>query len=77
LFLNKIKNKISKDDYNSLTKYYKEVVMPFQINVNLDALSAYNALAKVNASTTKAQLKLVTMKRINSVADDTSGFRVG
>jgi len=51
--------------------------MPFQINTNLDALSAYNALAKVNASTTKAQLKLATMKRINSVADDTSGFRVG
>jgi flagellin len=77
LFLNKINNKISKDAYNSLTKYYKEVVMPFQINTNLDALSAYNALAKVNASTTKAQLKLATMKRINSVADDTSGFRVG
>jgi flagellin len=51
--------------------------MPFQINTNLDALSAYNALAKVNASTTKAQLRLATMKRINSVADDTSGFRVG
>ncbi len=51
--------------------------MPFQINTNLDALSAYNALAKVNAQTTKAQLRLATMKRINSVADDTSGFRVG
>jgi len=51
--------------------------MPFQINTNLDALSAYNALAKVNASTAKAQLRLATMKRINSVADDTSGFRVG
>ncbi|MCS7053252.1 MAG: flagellin [Ignavibacterium sp.] len=51
--------------------------MPFQINTNLDALSAYNALAKVNAQTTKSQLRLATMKRINSVADDTSGFRVG
>ncbi len=51
--------------------------MPFQINTNLDALSAYNALAKVNAATSKSQLRLATMKRINSVADDTSGFRVG
>jgi len=51
--------------------------MPFQINTNLDALSAYNALAKVSSQTAKAQLRLATMKRINSVADDTSGFRVG
>jgi flagellin len=51
--------------------------MPFQINTNLDALSAYNALAKVNSQTAKAQIRLATMKRINSVADDTSGFRVG
>lgn len=51
--------------------------MPFQINTNLDALSAYNALAKVNAQTAKAQLRLATMKKINSVADDTSGFKVG
>ncbi len=51
--------------------------MAFQINTNMDALNAYNALAKVNAQTTKAQLRLATMKRINSVADDTSGFKVG
>lgn len=51
--------------------------MPFQINTNLDALSAYNALAKVSNQTAKAQLRLASMKRINSVADDTSGFRVG
>jgi flagellin len=51
--------------------------MAFQINTNMDALSAYNALAKVNAQTTKAQLRLATMKRINEVADDTSGFKVG
>lgn len=51
--------------------------MPFQINTNLDALSAYNALAKVSSQTAKAQLRLATMKKINSVADDTSGFRVG
>ena len=43
----------------------------------MDALSAYNALAKVNAQTNKAQLRLATMKKINSVADDTSGFKVG
>lgn len=51
--------------------------MAFQINTNIDALNAYNALAKVNAQTAKAQLRLATMKRINSVADDTSGFKVG
>ena len=51
--------------------------MSFLINTNMDALSAYNALAKVNAQTTKAQLRLATMKKINSVADDTSGYKVG
>lgn len=51
--------------------------MAFQINTNVDALNAYNALAKVNAQATKASLRLATQKRINSVADDTSGYRVG
>jgi flagellin len=51
--------------------------MSFQINTNLDAFNAYNALAKTSASTNKAQLRLATMKKINSVADDTSGFKVG
>ncbi len=51
--------------------------MAFQINTNLDALNAYNALTKVNAQTAKAQLRLATMKRINRVADDTSGYKVG
>jgi flagellin len=51
--------------------------MGFGINSNIDALRAYNALASVNASTTKAQLRLATGKRINSVADDTSGYAVG
>ena len=51
--------------------------MPFQINTNLSALDAYNALAKVNAQTNKAQLRLASQLRINSVADDTSGYRVG
>ncbi|MBZ0198627.1 MAG: flagellar biosynthesis protein FliC [Ignavibacteriaceae bacterium] len=49
----------------------------FKINTNVGALNAYNALAKVNAQTQKASLRLATQKRINSVADDTSGFRVG
>ncbi|MCF8353754.1 MAG: flagellar biosynthesis protein FliC [Melioribacteraceae bacterium] len=49
----------------------------FRINTNLGALQAYNALAKVNKETATAQLRLATQKRINSVADDTSGFAVG
>ncbi len=49
----------------------------FSINTNIDALQAYNALAKVNMNTEKAQLRLATGKRINSVADDTSGYAVG
>ncbi|MGE5680447.1 MAG: flagellin [Bacillota bacterium] len=51
--------------------------MSFRINTNIGALNAYNALAKVNADTYKAQLRLATQKRINSVSDDTSGFAVG
>ncbi|MCF6270657.1 MAG: flagellar biosynthesis protein FliC [Melioribacteraceae bacterium] len=51
--------------------------MGFQINTNIGALKAYNALADLNAKTQKAQLRLATQKRINSVADDTSGFNVG
>lgn len=51
--------------------------MGFQINTNIGALKAYNALAKLNAKSEKAQLRLATQKRINSVADDTSGFNVG
>jgi len=51
--------------------------MGFQINTNIGALKAYNALASLNSKTEKAQLRLATQKRINSVADDTSGFNVG
>jgi flagellin len=47
------------------------------MNTNLGALEAYNALKQVNAKTEKAQLRLATQKRINSVSDDTSGYRVG
>jgi flagellin len=51
--------------------------MGFQINTNIGALKAYNALAKLNSTAEKAQIRLATQKRINSVADDTSGFNVG
>ncbi|MBI5808018.1 MAG: flagellar biosynthesis protein FliC [Ignavibacteriales bacterium] len=51
--------------------------MSFSVNTNLGALQAYNALAKVNAETQKAQLRLASTKKINSVADDTSGYNVG
>ncbi len=51
--------------------------MGFQINTNIGALKAYNALAKLNSKSESAQLRLATQKRINSVADDTSGFNVG
>ena len=49
----------------------------FRINTNVGALKAYNALAKLNAQAQKSQLRLATQRRINSVADDTSGFNVG
>ncbi len=51
--------------------------MSFKINTNIGALEAYNALARVNAKTAKAQLRLASQKRINNAADDTSGYRVG
>ncbi len=51
--------------------------MAFSVNTNLGALDAYNALNRVNQQTQKAQLRLASLKRINSVADDTSGYRVG
>ncbi len=51
--------------------------MSFRINTNIGAIKAYNALKAVNAKAAKAQLKLATQKRINSVGDDTSGFAVG
>jgi len=49
----------------------------FRIATNIGALNAYNALAQANKQTYKAQIRLATQKRINSVADDTSGFSVG
>ena len=49
----------------------------FRMNTNIGAIKAYNALSNVNNNLAKSQLKLATQKRINSVADDTSGFAVG
>ena len=54
-----------------------EVVMSFSVNSNIGALKAYSALVKVNAQTEKAQLRIATLKKVNSVADDTSGYSVG
>ena len=51
--------------------------MSFFINSNIEAFKAYNALSKVNSQTQKAQLRLATGKKINSVADDTSGYAIG
>ncbi len=51
--------------------------MGFRINTNVDALQAYYALGKINKDTAAAQLRLASGKRINSVADDTSGFNIG
>jgi len=51
--------------------------MSFNINTNIGALNAYNALAKTNNEAYQAQLRLATRKKINSVADDTSGFATG
>lgn len=44
---------------------------------NMGAQKAYNALAKLNSQTEKAQLRIATQKKINSVSDDTSAFNIG
>ncbi|MBI9073610.1 MAG: flagellar biosynthesis protein FliC [Melioribacteraceae bacterium] len=51
--------------------------MGFRVNTNVDALKAYYQLQRVNKETESAQLRLASGKRINSVADDTSGFNIG
>ncbi|MBI9073612.1 MAG: flagellar biosynthesis protein FliC [Melioribacteraceae bacterium] len=51
--------------------------MGFRVNTNVDALKAYYQLQQVNNDTAKAQLRLASGKRINNVADDTSGFNIG
>lgn len=51
--------------------------MGFRINTNVDALSAYINLDKTNKMATQSQMRLASGKRINSVADDTSGYNIG
>ena len=51
--------------------------MGFRINTNVDALSAYINLDKTNKMAAQSQMRLASGKRINSVADDTSGYNIG
>ena len=51
--------------------------MAFSVNSNAGAAAVYNALAKTQASTQKAQLQLATGKKVNSAADNTSGWNIG
>ena len=51
--------------------------MAFSVNSNVGAASVYNALAKTQSSTQKAQLQLATGKKVNSAADNTSGWNIG
>jgi len=51
--------------------------MAFSVNSNAGSVAVYNALAKTQASTQKAQLQLATGKKVNSAADDTSGWAIG
>jgi len=51
--------------------------MSFSVNTNLGSLQAYNALSRINVAAQKAQIQLATQKKINSVADDTSGYNTG
>ncbi len=45
-----------------------------RINTNLSALNAYNALNNINREVGVHQLRLATGKRVNSAADDPSGY---
>ena len=47
-----------------------------RINTNIQALNAYNALNTVSQQIGVHQLRLATGKRINSVADDASGYTI-
>jgi flagellin len=47
-----------------------------RINTNIQALNAYNALNNVSQQQGVHQLRLATGKRINSVADDASGYTI-
>ena len=48
----------------------------FQINTNIAALNALNALNSINQKLSVHQLRLATGKRINSAADDVSGYTI-
>jgi flagellin len=47
-----------------------------RINTNIAAMNAYNALNDINRELGVHQLRLATGKRINSVADDPSGYTI-
>ena len=47
-----------------------------RINTPINAYNAYNALTNVNQQLSVRQLRLATGKRINSVADDPSGYTI-
>jgi flagellin len=51
--------------------------MGFRVNTNVDALKAYQHLSNANKMTTNARMNIASTKRINQVADDTSGFNIG
>jgi flagellin len=51
--------------------------MSFSVNSNQGAAAVYNALAKTQAASQKAQLQLATGKKVNSAADNTSGWNIG
>ncbi|MDP3443630.1 MAG: flagellin [Ignavibacteria bacterium] len=51
--------------------------MAFSVNSNAGAAAVYNALAKTQSSTQKAQLQLATGKKVNSASDNTSGWNIG
>jgi flagellin len=51
--------------------------MAFSVNSNAGAAAVYNALAKTQAASQKAQLQLATGKKVNSAADNTSGWNIG
>ena len=51
--------------------------MAFSVNSNAGAAAVYNALAKTQAATQKSQLQLATGRKVNSAADNTSGWNIG
>jgi flagellin len=51
--------------------------MAISVNSSLGAQQIYNAMQKSQASTQAAQLRLATGSKVNSAADNTSGWNVG